>query len=244
MPSAHPSPSKRSIAFSAAGRGRAASPPPARSSTRPTSSARCPRTSRSTYSDRPPEPSPPPVGGTGGRRGVAVSDGELISELYAGSFRRLVVQLYAVTGDLNEAQEAVQEAFTKALTAPRRFAELENPEAWLRRVAVNVARSRFRRRRVLDGLLRRIGPPPAVADHSPEHLALLAALRGLPEGQRQALALHYLVDLPVDEVAATLGVSAGTVKSRLSRGRTALAALLTDSDATDTTETGRIDARS
>ncbi|MFF0371087.1 hypothetical protein [Micromonospora sp. NPDC005087] len=61
---------------------------------------------------------------------------------------------------------------------------MENPEAWLRRVAVNVARSRYRRRRVLDGLLRRIGPPPAVADHSPEHLALLAALRGLPEGQR------------------------------------------------------------
>ncbi|MEU1360074.1 sigma-70 family RNA polymerase sigma factor [Micromonospora zamorensis] len=194
---------------------------------------------------------------------MTVSDGDLISELYAGCFRRLVVQLYAVTGDLTEAQEAVQEAFTRALVSPRRFAALENPEAWLRRVAVNWARSRYRRRRVLDGLLRRIGPPPAVADHSPEHLALLAALRVLPEGQRHALALHYLVDLPVDEVAATLGVSSGTVKSRLSRGRVALAALLaaTDtSDATapatgtatatgtkcapDATETGRIDVRS
>ncbi|WP_442930226.1 RNA polymerase sigma factor [Micromonospora sp. LH3U1] len=91
---------------------------------------------------------------------MTVSDGDLISRLYAGCFRRLVVQLYAVTGDLNEAQEAVQEAFTKALAAPRRLAELENPEAWLRRVAVNEARSRYRRRRVLDRLLRRIGPPP------------------------------------------------------------------------------------
>lgn len=63
----------------------------------------------------------------------------------------------------------------------------------------------------------------------------------LPEGQRVALALHYLVDLPVDEIAATLGVSSGTVKSRLSRGRVALAALLADTDAT---ETGRIDVRS
>ncbi|SBT49460.1 RNA polymerase sigma factor [Micromonospora auratinigra] len=159
-----------------------------------------------------------------------MSDGDLISELYAGCFRRLVVQLYAVTGDLNEAQEAVQEAFTRALAVPRKVAALEHPEAWLRRVAVNVARTRHRRRRVLDTLLRRIGPPPAVADRSPEHLALLAALRDLPEGQRQALALHYLVDLPVDEVAATLGVSAGTVKSRLSRGRQALAARLADSD--------------
>ncbi|WP_406066530.1 RNA polymerase sigma factor [Micromonospora sp. NBC_00860] len=53
--------------------------------------------------------------------------------------------------------------------------------------------------------------------------------------------MHYLVDLPVDEIAATLGVSSGTVKSRLSRGRVALAALLADTDAT---ETGRIDVRS
>lgn len=172
-----------------------------------------------------------------------MSDGELISELYAGCFRRLVVQLYAVTGDLAEAQEAVQEAFTRALAAPRRLAGLDNPEAWLRRVAVNVARSRHRRRRLLDTLLRRIGPPPAVVDRSPEHLALLAALRDLPEGQRQALALHYLVDLPVDEVAATLGVSAGTVKSRLSRGRQALAALLADAEPTASSN-GRIDVRS
>jgi RNA polymerase sigma-70 factor (ECF subfamily) len=178
------------------------------------------------------------------RREVTVSDDDLISELYAGCFRRLVVHLYAVSGDLNEAQEAVQEAFTRALAAPRRFARLENPEAWLRRVAVNVVRSRHRRRRVLDRLLRRIGPPPAVVDRSPEHVALLAALRSLPEGQRHALALHYLVDLPVDEVAAALGVPAGTVKSRLSRGRQALAELLIDSDVNGSTSTGRIDVRS
>jgi RNA polymerase sigma-70 factor (ECF subfamily) len=173
-----------------------------------------------------------------------VSDSELISEIYAGCFQRLVVQLYAVTGDLNEAQEVVQEAFTRALGRPRQFVRLENPEAWLRRVAVNVARTRHRRRRVLDVLLRRIGPPPAVADRSPEHLALLAALRDLPEGQRHALALHYLVDLPVDEVATTLGVSVGTIKSRLARGRQALTALLSDSDVLETTATGRINARS
>ncbi|MBB5110611.1 sigma-70 family RNA polymerase sigma factor [Micromonospora echinospora] len=171
-------------------------------------------------------------------------DGDVIAEVYAGSFRRLVVQLYAVTGDLSEAQEAVQEAFTRALTTPGRFARLDNPEAWLRRVAVNVARSRHRRRRVLDRLLLRIGPPPAVADRSPEHLALLAAMRELPEAQRTALAMHYLVDLPVEEIATTLGVSTGTVKSRLSRGRRALAALLTDSDVTDVISTGRLDARS
>ncbi|WP_230688923.1 RNA polymerase sigma factor [Micromonospora sp. WMMD558] len=172
-----------------------------------------------------------------------MSDDDIIGDIYAGCFQRLVVQLYAVTGDLSEAQEAVQEAFTRALAAPRRFAGLENPEAWLRRVAVNVARSRYRRRRVLDRLLHRIGPPPVVADTAPEHLSLLAALRELPTGQRHALALHYLVDLPVDEVAHTLGVSVGTVKSRLSRGRAALAARLTDPDVAST-PTGRVDVRS
>ncbi|MEO3743664.1 sigma-70 family RNA polymerase sigma factor [Plantactinospora sp. B5E13] len=151
-----------------------------------------------------------------------------IAEVYAASFRRLIVHLYAVTGDLNEAQEVVQEAFVRALTAPGRFDQLENPESWLRRVALNLAHTRYRRRRTLDRLLRRVGPPPVIPDLSSEHLALMAALRQLPAGQRHAIALHYLVDLPVEEVARTLDVSVGTVKSRLSRGRTALAALLAE----------------
>ena len=148
---------------------------------------------------------------------------DVVAELYASGYRRLVVQLYAVTGDLGEAQEAVQEAFVRLLGDPRRAAALDNPESWLRRVAVNVARTRHRRRRVLDALLRRQGPPPVVPGLSPDHVVLMAALRRLPRGQRDALALHYLADLPIDEVASTLDVSVGTVKSRLSRGRAALA---------------------
>jgi RNA polymerase sigma-70 factor (ECF subfamily) len=159
---------------------------------------------------------------------VTVTDA--VAEVYAGSFRRLVVQLYAVTGDLGEAQDAVQEAFVRALAAPRRFAELSNPEGWLRAVALNVAISRYRRRRVLDRIVRDIRPPSPVPDSSPEHFALMCALRRLPVGQRHAIALHYLVDLPIEEVAETLGVSVGTVKSRLSRGRVALAALLGEND--------------
>ncbi|MBB5870778.1 RNA polymerase sigma-70 factor (sigma-E family) [Allocatelliglobosispora scoriae] len=157
-----------------------------------------------------------------------MAHGEMISEVYGESFRRLVMQLYALTGDLGEAQEVVQEAFVRALCAPRGFADLQNPEAWLRKVATNLARSRWRRRRVLDLLLRRVVPDPVVPDSSPEHIALLSALRELPTGQRHALALHYLSDLPIDEVARTLDVSVGTVKSRLHRGRAALAVMLTD----------------
>ena len=59
-------------------------------------------------------------------------------------------------------------------------------------------------------------------------MALVAALRQLPEPQRQALVLHHIVDLPVHDVAREVGVPEGTIKARLSRGRAALAALLAD----------------
>jgi RNA polymerase sigma-70 factor (ECF subfamily) len=72
-------------------------------------------------------------------------DTQQIRDLYASSYRRLVVQLYAMTCDLGEAQDVVQEAFAKALAAPRQFAFKSNPEAWLRTVAVNLMRSRWRR---------------------------------------------------------------------------------------------------
>ena len=57
-------------------------------------------------------------------------------------------------------------------------------------------------------------------------VALMAALRRLPEDQRRAIVLHHLCDLPVRDVAAEVGVPEGTIKARLSRGRTALAGLL------------------
>jgi RNA polymerase sigma-70 factor (ECF subfamily) len=66
---------------------------------------------------------------------------------------------------------------------------------------------------------------PAVDE---SHVALVAALRKLPEPQRQALVLHHIADLPIHQIAAETGVAEGTIKARLSRGRTALAALLTD----------------
>jgi RNA polymerase sigma-70 factor (ECF subfamily) len=61
-------------------------------------------------------------------------------------------------------------------------------------------------------------------------VALLAALRRLAPPTREAVVLHHLADLPVGEVAATLGVPVGTVKARLARGRAALARFLADDD--------------
>jgi RNA polymerase sigma-70 factor (sigma-E family) len=147
-------------------------------------------------------------------------------EFYADAVGRLLGQLFPVTGDLHEAEEIVQEAFARAAVRWPRLRGYEQPEAWVRRVAMNLAADRARRLRRQARALLRAGPPPQVPSVSVETLALLEALRTLPVRQRQAIVLHYLVDLPVEEVARTLALRDGTVKSLLARGRRALAARL------------------
>ncbi|HEV2086836.1 MAG TPA: SigE family RNA polymerase sigma factor [Cryptosporangiaceae bacterium] len=161
-----------------------------------------------------------------------MNDTGRVREVYDVAYRRLVTQLYAVTGDLAEAQDVVQEAFVRALARPRHLAGVDNPEAWLRTVAVNLARRQWRRRLRLGHLLGQASrsDPPAPAELSDEVLTLTAALRRLNRGQREAIALHYLADMSVEDTAMALGISAGTVKSRLARGRARLAAVLGEPD--------------
>jgi RNA polymerase sigma-70 factor (ECF subfamily) len=151
-----------------------------------------------------------------------------VAELYHASYRRLVIQLYAFTTDVTEAQDVVQEAFARALARPRGFTGIDNPEAWLRTVALNVVRRRWRRRQVLDTILLRSRPVQELiaAAPGPERADLRDAVAALPRVYREVVVLHYLADLGVDDVAALLGVPAGTVKSRLSRARSTLAAHL------------------
>ncbi|GAB3246308.1 RNA polymerase sigma factor [Nocardioides dilutus] len=153
------------------------------------------------------------------------ADVQTVRAVFEASYRRLVGQLYAVCGDLTEAEEVVAEAFARAVQHQRTFARLDNPEAWLRTVAVNVSRTRHRRSMRLVHREHDRAGPPALDD---ERMALMAALRRLPTAQREAIALFYLADLPIHEVAGATGASVGTVKSRLSRGRAALAVLLAD----------------
>ncbi|MBF4768028.1 SigE family RNA polymerase sigma factor [Nocardioides agariphilus] len=152
-----------------------------------------------------------------------------LREVYAVAYPRLVVQLVGVTGNPAEAEDVVMEAFARAVPRRSSFHDADNPEAWLRTVAVNVARSRWRRMLRWAHVLPELVTPTSYADLPEERLALLAALRQLPATQREAIALHHLADLPVAEVAFTLGVPEGTVKARLARGRAALAEVLTDS---------------
>ena len=151
-----------------------------------------------------------------------------VQEVYATSYRRLVGQLTGVTGDPVEAEDAVMEAFARAVNARRSFLAADNPEAWLRTVAVNVTRTRWRRGRFFRDVSHRLVAAESYDDLPDNRLALLAALRQLPAAQREAIALHHLADLPVHEVAEAVGAPVGTVKARLARGRAALAQLLSD----------------
>lgn len=157
-----------------------------------------------------------------------------LRELYEASHGRLVAAVAAVCGSVSEAEDCVQDAFAKAVPRWDRLASYDDPEAWIREVAVNASRSRWRRRRRFDDLADRLAGPPTSRGPTEDHVALMAALRRLPAEQRDAVVLHHLVDLPVEEIAARAGVPAGTVKARLSRGRRALAQHLGVDDAGET----------
>ena len=156
---------------------------------------------------------------------------EAVRQAYSAHYRRLVAALYGLTGDYSDAQDLVQEAYARALARPRQFLDVADPEAWLRTVAINLARTRFRRRRLFDTLVRtgRVSrPPESVPGLDPNRVALISALQQLSRPTRETIVPHHLADLSVHEVAETLGVPVGTVKARLSRGRAMLATLLNE----------------
>ena len=134
----------------------------------------------------------------------------------------LVGQAYVLTGNLQEAQDLVQEAMLRAWREWAKVSRYEDPAAWARRVVHNLAVSRWRRlsvrrrheraERVTDA------PAPDVG-----HLDLVAVVAKLPAGQRRALVLFDVVGLSGEEVAAELGVPAGTVRGWLTRARRTVA---------------------
>ncbi len=150
------------------------------------------------------------------------------TEFYAATNRAATAQVYAMIGNWHEAQEAVQEAYARALARWRQVSTYDDPLAWVRTVAYRVSVSRWRKakRLVFSVPIDTAGVP----DPMENHVALVAGLQRLPASQREALVLHYLVDLPVAQIAAQLGVPEGTVKARLSRGRSAMAELLGEDD--------------
>ena len=164
---------------------------------------------------------------------MAVDSG--FDDFYAGTYRRVVGHVYAMIGRAGDAEDAVQEAYTRAWQRWSTLSGYANPEAWVRTVAYRIAVSNWRKatNRLVAHL--RHGHPAVVSEIDPDHIGLAAALQKLSTDQRRVLVLRYIVGLTVEDIATETGVPVGTVKSRLARGRTALAADLGDTG-TDTTD--------
>jgi RNA polymerase sigma-70 factor (ECF subfamily) len=156
---------------------------------------------------------------------MTTGDGDF-EAFYAATYGRLVGQLLVVTGSLQDAEDVVQEAFVRACGRWSHVRDYQVPEAWVRRVALNLAASGLRRARRRAALLVRLGPAAEVPALSVEAVALTRVLRKLPLRGRQVLVLHHAVGLSVQEIARELGVPVGTVTARLSRVRATLARLL------------------
>ncbi|SCL61293.1 RNA polymerase sigma factor [Micromonospora chersina] len=153
-------------------------------------------------------------------------DSEGFDEFYRGSRQRLLGFVYVLTGNRAEAQDAVQEAYIKAWQRWSTVRGYDDPEAWVRVVASRIAVSRWRSLRSRARAYLRHGAEESFPAPTTDTVEVVAALRRLPEEQRTAIALYYLLGMPVAEVARQTEAPVGTVKARLSRGRTALAGLL------------------
>jgi RNA polymerase sigma-70 factor (ECF subfamily) len=161
--------------------------------------------------------------------GLSMRDQRGFVEFYESSYTRIVSQILPVVGSLAEAEDITQEAFIRAAARWDRIRDYDAPEAWVRRVALNLAFNtvqRTRRRAVilLRGHRETTAPEPSV-----ERVALSQALARLPLRYRSVIALHYMADLSVQQVADELDLPPATVRTRLARGRRRLAELLDDS---------------
>ncbi|HWJ97268.1 MAG TPA: SigE family RNA polymerase sigma factor [Acidimicrobiales bacterium] len=165
------------------------------------------------------------MGGTG--RGPLPPAG--YEAFFAAQHAPLARLAYALTGSRSDAQDLAQEVLVRSFERWSTVGAYASPEAWARRVLVNLVYSRTRRRRTEAIGLQRLRPIAAPRDGtelSDAAEAFWAAVRTLPPRQAQAVALRYGADLPAVEVAQILDVDPGTVRAHLHAARARLSAVL------------------
>jgi len=156
----------------------------------------------------------------------------LVATLFNTEGARLVHLARFFVDDRTAAEDLVQEAFIRLARSAHRIREPGRAAAYLRSIVINLARDHNRR-----GLVSLRHRPPATFDdrsaedhatHREDQREVIAALRGLPRSQRDCVTLRYYMDLPIAEIARTLGLSPNSVKTHLQRGLRALAVDLED----------------
>ena len=160
---------------------------------------------------------------------TAVQD-DWLTELYRSEYRSLVRLAFLLLGDQGLSEEVVQDAFVRVHLARRKVREGDKILPYLRSAVLNGARSQLRRKAVRERAHLRVvrnDPTPetaALADDDTRRI--VAALRSLPDRQRECLALRYYLDLSEAQIASTLGIGAGSVKTHVHRAMATLATRL------------------
>jgi RNA polymerase sigma-70 factor (sigma-E family) len=153
-----------------------------------------------------------------------------VEELYAQQYKSLVRLAAMLVRDTPSAEEVVQEAFIAMHEGFHRLKDSDKALAYLRQAVVNRSRSVLRHRMVVEKNAPKPAPDMPSAEHGAmallERSAVIAALRELPDRQREVLVLRYYADLSEAQIAAAMKITAGAVKSHSSRGMAALRAAL------------------
>jgi RNA polymerase sigma-70 factor (sigma-E family) len=161
---------------------------------------------------------------------VAWDADQAVTALYSANYRSLVRLSVLLVRDIATAEEVVQDAFVAMHNAWRRLRDPEKALSYLRQSVVNRSRSVLRHRAVVEKYAPKGLPDAPSAENGAitelERTEVIKALGDLPTRQREALVLRYYADLSEAEIASTMGISRGAVKSHTARGMAALRAVL------------------
>jgi RNA polymerase sigma-70 factor (ECF subfamily) len=146
-------------------------------------------------------------------------------DFYSDEYDAVLGFAYALSGSRFGAEDLAHDAFFAAYKNWDKVCRYDQPGAWVRRVVINLSVSSFRRRVAEARALARaaLGERTALPDVEIGDPAFWGAVRALPRRQAQVVALFYLEDRPIAEIAEILGLRIGTVKSTLHDGRASLA---------------------
>jgi RNA polymerase sigma-70 factor (ECF subfamily) len=163
-------------------------------------------------------------------------DEEQLVRFLRDDYPLLVAALGLVCGSQAAAEDAVQEALAKAIVTQRLGRQIDSMPAWIRVVALNLLRNRWRSLLREQRATRRLEETTRRSQDAglegESDMDIRRAVGSLPRRQREAVALYYRLDLSVTDTAAAMGVTEGTVKTLLSRARISLGARLTDPEDT------------
>lgn len=156
--------------------------------------------------------------------GAEAGHAQGFEDFFHANYERLLRVLYLSGGDRHEAEDLAQDAFVRVYERWPRVRSTVNPAGYLYRVALNARRSRLRRLAVATRKAMHLAPAPSSDPHAAtdDRVTIRGALATLPDGQREAVVLVEWLSMTDAEAGEVLGVTAGAIRTRLHRARSAL----------------------